>query len=385
MKNEIIEMSSYKMEDIFYMGKTRRKLIINDNIVIGDYWTIDAVCEKCNEPYKVQFRHFNEDCICGSCQKRETISKQTEEHKIKSLKKAQQTRYLKYGDKNFNNREKAKKTTIDLYGVDNPAKIEEAKEKSKHTRFKKYGEYFVNNKKSKLTKFQKYGDENYNNQEKTRKTNLERYGVECGWNNDEIKEKCNKTRKQLYGDSEMFKTDYFKNKSKETFIEKYGVDHQLKVPKFKEKIKQTNIEKYGVECIFADKEIRKKIVLKRFEDGTYSSGGRTKWVEYNGQKVQGQFELRFAKFLDSVGIKWVSHKGIETFKYTGLDGEEHYYQPDFKDEKGTYYDPHSTYYWSEKFEHKISEVRKNYPDKTFIVFHEDNYTETCKEIMDSVR
>ena len=56
------------------------------------------------------------------------------------------------------------------------------------------------------------------------------------------------------------------------------------------------------------------------------------------------------------------------------------YQPDFRDENGVYYDPHAKYYWDEKYQHKIDEVMKNYPDKTFICFSEDKFETVCISI-----
>lgn len=130
-------------------------------------------------------------------------------------------------------------------------------------------------------------------------------------------------------------------------------------------------------------EINKKMIETRLKNGTLNSG-KCKWIQYNNKRVQGKFELKFAKFLDGIGLDWIAHKGVETFEYIGLDGRKHWYQPDFKDESGVYYDPHALYYWDETFEHKINEVRKNNPNKQFIVFHEDNYMETCKTIIEGL-
>lgn len=51
---------------------------------------------------------------------------------------------------------------------------------------------------SKSKKF-RYGDSRYNNMEKTKATNLEKYGVECSLANPEIIEKRNKTNLEKYG------------------------------------------------------------------------------------------------------------------------------------------------------------------------------------------
>ena len=64
-------------------------------------------------------------------------------------------------------------------------------EKSKETFIKKYGTHPMKLKetilKQKQTKLEKYGDENYNNKEKNQKTKLERYGNKNYLNRDKAK------------------------------------------------------------------------------------------------------------------------------------------------------------------------------------------------------
>lgn len=54
--------------------------------------------------------------------------------------------------------------------------------------------------------------------------------------------------------------------------------------------------------------------------------GRVKIVEYNGTKFHGQWEVEFAKWLDSKGIVW--ERPSEPFKYFWKD-RWHLYFPDF--------------------------------------------------------
>ena len=75
-----------------------------------------------------------------------------------SIRKIKQTKFEKYGDENycniekarktriekygcfFNNREKAKITNKEKYGVEYPGQIESGKIKARKTRIEKYGE-----------------------------------------------------------------------------------------------------------------------------------------------------------------------------------------------------------------------------------------------------
>lgn len=152
--------------------------------------------------------------------------------------KIKQTKLLKYDDENYNNPEKAKLTSIELYGkphytqtlefleksvimnqknwgVDWPIQSPIVREKSKQTLLLKFGvdhyaktpEFLIN---LKIILFERYGNENYNNHEKIKLTKLIKYGDE-NYNN---MEKAMETKEERYGDP--FYSD--KEKSKQTKI-----------------------------------------------------------------------------------------------------------------------------------------------------------------------
>jgi len=144
-------------------------------------------------------------------------------HSDERKKKCENTLLERYGDKNYNNREKNKKTCLERYGVNNPGKSEVIKEKIKNTCKEKYGcEYSFqsdNNKiKSKITKKEKYGDENFNNREKNKKTCLERYGVESPLQSEIIREKHFLTKHK----NNTFKTSIREDKLYKKLIELYS-------------------------------------------------------------------------------------------------------------------------------------------------------------------
>ena len=87
------------------------------------------------------------------------------------------TKLLKYGDENYTNREKYKKTCSEKYGG-HFNKLDEFKDKIKKTCLERYNfEYPIKNKEV---------------QEKKKKTCLERYGYETPLNNSEISLKSKK-------------------------------------------------------------------------------------------------------------------------------------------------------------------------------------------------
>lgn len=129
-------------------------------------------------------------------------------------------------------RDKLIKTSIERYGSDFREKIY---------------------KKGRETKLVKYGDENYNNIEKTKKTMLEKYGVDNPLKSEAIKKKVEKTCIDRYGaksylESETFDRDRRKHieQAKITSLERYGTEFPMQTDEVKQRVTQTCIERYGV-------------------------------------------------------------------------------------------------------------------------------------------
>ena len=92
--------------------------------------------------------------------------------------KAKQTFLAKYGvPYSIEGHEKMKKTNLERYGVEQYRRSKEALKQIKKTKFEKYGGWF-NQEAVQQTKLERYGDPFYNNREKARLTNRERFGVD---------------------------------------------------------------------------------------------------------------------------------------------------------------------------------------------------------------
>jgi hypothetical protein len=103
--------------------------------------------------------------------------------------------------------------------------------------------------------------------EKTKKTNLIKYGVEITLQNKEIKEKIKKINLEKYGSENPFQSNKIKEKIKKTNLIKYGVEFPTQNKEIYKKIKQTNLQKYGCEAASQNKIIREKVTqtnLKKF-------------------------------------------------------------------------------------------------------------------------
>lgn len=81
--------------------------------------------------------------------------------------------------------EKTKKTNLEKFGVENPMSLPEIKEKIRQTNLRKYG-------KATYTQTKEY-------KEKTLKTNRERYGTDWPMQNEEIKQRSSNTIYENYG------------------------------------------------------------------------------------------------------------------------------------------------------------------------------------------
>lgn len=141
--------------------------------------TVINTCEHCNKEYEIKYskrnqRFCNKKCSNASPKTKQKIKEgqqkvfdekyggkhpmQTEatkenfktamkekygvEHALQNkdlLEKSNNTKIELYGDKNFNNRDKAKETCIEKWGVDNVRKTEEYNVKYKKTCLEKYG------------------------------------------------------------------------------------------------------------------------------------------------------------------------------------------------------------------------------------------------------
>jgi len=142
-------------------------------------------------------------------------------------------------------KEKSKRTCLEKYGVEYSFQSKELRNKRRKTMLDKYGtEYALQ-----VEEFK----------EKYRKTCFKKYGVEYVAQSKIMKEKSKQTMLKKYGVEHALQSEKFKEKSKQTMLEKHNVEHALQSDKFKEKSKQTCLEKYGVEYSFQSKEVQDKI------------------------------------------------------------------------------------------------------------------------------
>lgn len=200
-------------------------------------------------------------------------------------------------------REAAKKTSLEKYGVDNPAKAKQVLDKRKQTCLEKYGaesvvqaDFFKE--KSKQTLMDHYGvDAPFKSEQikqKATQTIIDRYGVDNVWKLDEIQQKAKAVVKEKYGVeyycqtqqckermAEFYSTkdqqywDKILEKKKKSNLEKYGVEFTSSLPEVKQRIKQTNLQRYGSSSWLASPQGNRDRKLRQFDKFVVDSQSST--------------------------------------------------------------------------------------------------------------
>jgi hypothetical protein len=253
---------------------------------------------------------------------------------------------------------------LNKYGVSHPLKLEEIREKTKRTNLKRYGiDCILRDRKKKedgmMWKFGvKHSMQNSELREKSKRTCISRYGVPYTLQSKEIQQKRNQTNIEKYGEKNPFRFGgiFFKKE----MMRRYGVDNVRKSSVVKEKIAKnridTMISRYGVSNPMQIPEIAQKV--SRSKSGIEIQN-KCKWFDVDGQRVQGNFEVKVANFLTENSIRWIAHKGISSIQYKDIDSKNRYYNPDFYlPELDVYLEPRAKYFWNEKFSYKIEQCKR---------------------------
>lgn len=169
-----------------------------------------------------------------------------------------------------------KKTFEINYGVTNPNKSHNIRNKIEETNIKKYGCKHTFS--SQLIK------------EKIKTTMVEKYGVENPQQNSEIKEKTKITCFNKYGVNYVFSSENVKNKIKNTSLKKYGTEYPSQNEKIKEKVINTNLKNWGVKNPTQNPIIAEKASVNSYQTKTYKMPSG-KIIKYQGYENYALDEL----------------------------------------------------------------------------------------------
>ncbi len=158
-----------------------------------------------------------------------------------------------------------------IYVAKNPNRVA----KIKQTKLEKYGsETYVNSDKAKKTCLSRYGVDNVSKsneiREKIKKSNQEKYGVDWSFQSGEIKDKIKEKNLTTFGVEHVSQRPDVKNKKVDTYMRTLGVENPFQSDVIKNKIKKQNLIKYGVEHHSQSKvtkeKIRNKWKCQHFDD-----------------------------------------------------------------------------------------------------------------------
>ena len=167
-------------------GITRR--IKNNSEILQCFQAVTGL--QTDDPAELIYNIVNPDCskVCEVCGAPTTFDKYYNGYRktcsrkcarILTVTGSKQSKLTRYGDANYNNKEKNQQTKLERYG----------------------DAFFTNTAKGRKTKEERYGNANYNNLEKAKATCLERYGCERASQAPAVKEKQRRTILKRYGAS----------------------------------------------------------------------------------------------------------------------------------------------------------------------------------------
>lgn len=210
--------------------------------------------------------------------------------------------------------------------------------------------------KTKKTNLEKYGTEwqvaSKSTRQKSIKTCMEHYGVPYNLQAKEIREQILNTCNKKYGGNAPYCCEEVKTKGKATFkrhcedpnflkninikmkntlLERYGNENYVNV----DKCKETCLKKYGVENPYQSEEIKEKIkqtMLERYGVENYSQTRefhkkRSRKYIYNDLTFDSSYELCFYKYCIDHHINIKQSTDVFNYEYAGII---HKYFPDFK-------------------------------------------------------
>ena len=291
--------------------------------------------------------------------------------------------------------------------------------KIKKTKKKKYGdEYYHNIEKSKKTNLEKYGCENVSGsqliKDRKKETNLKNWGVENVFQNEEIKNKLKKTCLEKYGVEHPLQNEYLLKKSNDTCFLNNGVKYPTQSKKVIEKRKENNLEKYGVEHYTQTEKYKSDVLLsnnEKYDSDWYMGSNNFKekskitnlfryGVEYNMQNediytkaqinghkakrhhtnlfYRGTYEKDFLDYCFDNNIK--VEKG-KRFSYTFENKNRYYFSDYFISEKNLIVEIKSSYYYSKYLQMNKSKQKSALDlGYNFIFIVDKNYNDFDKLI-----
>lgn len=269
-------------------------------------------------------------------------------------------------------KEKIRKTNLKKYGVESPLQNKDILKKYIDTSTERYGGVgFASDelkKKSNNTALSRYGDTS--NREKARQTFLEKYGVDNPFKSEEVKEQIKKTNLEKYGTEFSFQSDFVKEKIRKTNLDRYGEEIYAKTEDSKEKHRvarnkkieskgcllktQENLDSRLVSMLYSEKDSIdflksndcKYSILQLSEMFNCSASCVVHWIKrlnlykyinyYSGSKYEDELYFMLKKFGFRKHAKVLNGKEIDLYndeKKLGIEFNGTYWHSDINKHK----------------------------------------------------
>lgn len=297
-----------------------------------------------------------------------------------SKQRASKTNLEKYGVENVFQSEEIKQrikdTNLEKHGVDHHMKVKEILQKTMDTNMKKYGIEFAFHSKESF--------------DKIHETCVKRYGVEYPLQCEHIREKVIETCRQNLGvdypfQSEKIKkylqTEEIRNKIDNIFIEKYNMKRYeyLGSEEIRKKSRETCLDKYGVEHPLQYEEFFNKMVMSGYSLKEY--------IFPSGRKEYCQgYEPRCFDYLLSIGYEEddieVGYKNRESIWYSDSNSEgkmRRYYPDGFIKSENAVIEVKSTWTYEKDLEKnrlKFNSVVESGMNVNVYIFNKDKLVRT---------
>ena len=165
---------------------------------------------------------------------------------------------------------KSRKSNLEKYGVEYISQLDSVKEKVIKTNQEKRGVNWCMQSQECL--------------DKRKQTCLERYGCESPRQLESVKEKAVQTNLKRYGVVNPFMNKEIQDKMKATLRDKYGTENLMDIPVIREKIAITNLERYGHKCSLGNTDVYAKGLQTKYKNGTIATSTQQEYIcnLYNG-------------------------------------------------------------------------------------------------------
>lgn len=342
-------------EYLIVLSKNDELQLINWRRTIQDHLNvyIEITCKSCSKKaIKNMARKKDKYCnlqflsFCRACSIKSSVKNKYGVDNVFQLQdtkeKSEKTCFKKYGAKSYKEsnegKEAFKQYSLNRYGTENPFQAEEVKNKIRETCIKKYGE--ESPVKTELVR------------DKQASTMIEKYGVAHALQNEECLHKAQRTMIERFGTCNINTVPEIIDKRRKTSLERYGVENPAQSAEIRQKMKQTSLKIYGVENPIKSQIVRDKIRRTNIERYGCEHPTRRRFY-FDGFAFDSSWELYFYIYKKDKNFNIIREPGkIEYY----VNDKQYYYYPDFEingqlyeikgdhffDETGQLINPYST-------------------------------------------